>query len=308
MWDLQSTTAYAAWGKYINSIHIDKMLEENHQHHNTCITEVEIKLLHSKTLANVSVSNIHQLVKGWAARKENSYILSIKRREHLYISNTTENIALPMPRVFILYHYIHYSPHISTTLSVSLENVGIVCAARLKWSCFAVFLCSLHLRSCYQNMHRPWRGMHGSPLTLTAKVNSPQDWTVLEKKKKYELYIHKLRWLAAQKMYYKSQRVTFVWSCVNMVLVLSFSDLPARECFPAPAVSRGEFHHPHTCTIHRISWSFLPHTGKMMVFIAFVHNSDKCAWVCPPLPVEWNAVVPVLWDFFLFLLVWGDWY
>lgn len=34
-----------------------------------------------------------------------------------------------------------------------------------------------------------------------------------------------------------------------MDLVFSFSDLPAWECFPAPAVSRGEFHHSHTCTV-----------------------------------------------------------
>lgn len=51
----------------------------------------------------------------------------------------------------------------------------------------AVSLCSLRLRSCYQNMPRPWRDTHGSLLTLTAKVNAPQDLSTI-RAKMYDLY------------------------------------------------------------------------------------------------------------------------
>lgn len=81
--------------------------------------------------------------------------------------------------------------------------------------------------------------------------------------------------------------VTFIWSGVNTDLVRSFSDLPAWECFPAPAVSSGEFHHPHSCTVHRISWTFLSQTGKMMVFMAFIWQGYKYASVCLLLPFVW---------------------
>lgn len=129
---------------------------------------------------------------------------------------------------------------------------------------------------------------------------------ILAKKQKRMNYI---RWLFTGNVEIVSWIlwVTFIWSGVNTVLVLSFSDLPAWECFPAPAVGSGEFHHSHTCTVHRISWSFLPRTRKM-VFTAFMWQ-----WLMP-----WSlssldngmifflfeafSVVSVLVDFNLYLV------
>lgn len=151
-------------------------------------------------------------------------------------------------------------------------------------------MCSLRLRSSYQNTLRLWRDTHGSLLTLTAKVNIPQ------------LILAEILWIMFVLLFTGNLEtvwwvlwVTFIWSSVNTVLVVSFSDLPAWECFPAAAVSRGEFHRPHTCTVHRISWSSPSPTGKMAFMwrwwqwndLFFLHLqwcqywwSLKCVWEC----------------------------
>lgn len=151
-------------------------------------------------------------------------------------------------------------------------------------------------------MPRPWRDTHGSLLTLTAKVNARHCFLLEQKQMNYirSLFTGNaaiVSWIL---------RVTFIWSGVNMDLVLLFSDLPAWECLPAPAVSSGEFHHPHTCTVHRISWSFLPHTGKMMVFVAFTWQWLMC-WSLSSFANGMNfflfaafAVVSVFVDFSVF--------
>lgn len=153
-------------------------------------------------------------------------------------------------------------------------------------------------------MPRPWRDTHGSLSTLTAKVNALQYLSIIRAKKINLWIIYLPLFTGNAEIVSWILWVTFILSGVNVDLVLSFSDLPAWECFPAPAVSSGEFHHPHTCTVHRISWSFLPHTGQMMslrglhmtvinvlefVFAAFV-------------------VVSVIVDFHLCLLMWGNIY
>lgn len=110
-----------------------------------------------------------------------------------------------------------------------------------------------------------------------------------------------------------------VWSHVNMVLDLSFSDPPAWECFPAPPISRGKFRHPHTCTVQRISWSFLTHTGKVTILMAFTWQWQTW-WSSPSFPSGmkffylWHLKVCVcvlLWSIFLcvrqLVLLDADW-
>lgn len=143
-------------------------------------------------------------------------------------------------------------------------------------------------------MPRPWRGTRGSLLILTAKVNAPKSWIIIIRAKTYELYVSTFSTGNAAIVSWILW-VTFIWSGVNMDLVLFFSDLPAWECFPAPTVSSGEFHHPHACTVHRISWSFMSHTGKMNTTSWPSHDSDKCAGVCLLLTME----------FFFFLYLQG---
>lgn len=88
--------------------------------------------------------------------------------------------------------------------------------------------------------------------------------------------------------------VTFIWSGVNTTLTFFFSDLSPGECFPAPAISGGEFHHPHTCTVHRISWSFLPRKGKT-VFMAFMwHRLIPWSWSLR----RWNVFFPSFIKYF----------
>lgn len=66
----------------------------------------------------------------------------------------------------------------------------VVGAAAFKLFNLFPLLCSLHLRSCYQNMHRPWKDTHGSHLTPTVKVNAPQ--YILEQNIKYMLSAQRL--------------------------------------------------------------------------------------------------------------------
>lgn len=81
---------------------------------------------------------------------------------------------------------------------------------------------------------------------------------------------------------------------VNPALVIPFRDLPAWECFPAPAVSGGEFHHPHSWIALGISWSFPPKLEKM-VLMAFMWQSSISEFIlCLN---KWN------WLMFLFFLV-----
>lgn len=90
--------------------------------------------------------------------------------------------------------------------------------------------------------------------------------------------------------------MTVIWSGVNPALVISFRDLPAWECFPATAVSGGEFHHPHSCTALGISWSFPPKLEKM-VFMAFMWQSSISEFIlCLN---KWNWLMFFFFSYFL---------
>lgn len=190
--------------------------------------------------------------KGWTAKKQNSYILSIKSRNHLHISNTTENIALLMPKVLIFCHNIVYLSYICMWLT----------GLPVQPFCFPVQPPPQKLLPEHaQTLERyAWE-------SFDPHSQGEYTWTIT-RAKRCKNSIQSLFTEDAEIVSWMLW-VALIWSRVNMHLVLSFSDLPAGECFPALAVSSGEFHHPHTCTVHRISWSFLPHTGKTMVLMAF---------------------------------------
>lgn len=188
-------------------------------------------------------------------KKQNSQVSSIKRRKHLHISRVTENKALRLPRV----------SHCCDCLCVGtlwFNDLNLVSPVQPPPQKLLTEHAQTLERYAWESFDPHSQGKY-TFISTTAFLHPRNSKTFL-------MYVGFL--LRFQRVRESCEGHLFEVTSTRLLSSLFFSDLSPGECLPAPAISSGEFHHPHTCTVHRISWSILPRKGKMVVMTFMRHR------------------------------------